>query len=85
MVSTFYFLMRGDPAPTLYIAEKLLPDTHDPIRKASGWMLRELGKRVDETILVDFLKDHYEQTTPNDTSLRHRTFFARSQKKIPSR
>jgi 3-methyladenine DNA glycosylase AlkD len=61
IVSTFYFLMRGDPAPTLYVAEKLLPDTHDPIRKASGWMLRELGKRVDETILVDFLIDHYDK------------------------
>jgi 3-methyladenine DNA glycosylase AlkD len=61
MVSTFYFLMKGDPAPTLYIAEKLLPDSHEPIRKASGWMLRELGKRVDETILVDFLKTHYEK------------------------
>ncbi len=61
MVATFYFLMKGDPAPTLYIAEKLLPDTHDTIRKASGWMLRELGKRVDESILVDFLKAHYSK------------------------
>lgn len=61
MVSTFYFLMKGDPAPTLYIAEKLLPDKHDLIQKASGWMLRELGKRVDPAILVDFLKDHYDK------------------------
>jgi len=60
MVSTFYFLMKGDPAPTLYIAEKLLSDKHDLIQKASGWMLRELGKRIDATILVDFLKDHYD-------------------------
>ena len=69
MVSTFYFLMKGDPAPTLYIAEKLLPDTHDTIQKATGWMLRELGKRVDESILVDFLKAHYSKLAR--TTLRY--------------
>lgn len=60
VISTFYFLMKGEPAPTLRIVETLLPDKHDLIQKASGWMLRELGKRIDEQILVNFLKTHYE-------------------------
>jgi 3-methyladenine DNA glycosylase AlkD len=59
IISTFYFLMKGEPAPTLHIVEALLSDKHDLIQKANGWMLRELGKRVDEQILVDFLKTHY--------------------------
>lgn len=61
VISTFYFLMKGnDPAPTLRIVETLLSDKHDLIQKASGWMLREMGKRVDKALLVDFLAKHYE-------------------------
>ena len=59
IISTFYFLMRGEPTPTLRIAETLLSDTHDLIQKANGWMLREMGKRIDRSLLVTFLKDHY--------------------------
>ncbi|NED66816.1 DNA alkylation repair protein, partial [Streptomyces sp. SID10244] len=28
------------------------------IQKATGWMLRELGKRVDRTVLTDYLNAH---------------------------
>jgi 3-methyladenine DNA glycosylase AlkD len=69
IVSTFYFLQQGDPAPTLRIAETLLPDSHDLIQKANGWMLRELGKRVDTALLITFLKKHYH-TIPR-TTLRY--------------
>lgn len=69
VISTFYFLMKGEPAPTLRIVETLLPDKHDLIQKANGWMLRELGKRVDEQLLVDFLKTHY--TAMPRTTLRY--------------
>ena len=61
IISTFYFLMQGDPNPTLEIAAKLLQDRHDLIQKATGWMLRELGKRIDDTLLITFLKEHYEE------------------------
>lgn len=62
ILSTMYFtVIGGDPTPTLRIVEKLLADNHDLIQKANGWMLREVGKRIDETILVDFLKQHYNQ------------------------
>jgi 3-methyladenine DNA glycosylase AlkD len=55
MISTFGLIKRGDASTTLEIAEILLPDSHDLIRKAVGWMLREVGKRVDRSLLVGFL------------------------------
>lgn len=58
MLSTFAYIKQGEPGVTLKLAELLLNDTHDLIQKAVGWMLREVGKRVDETILIDFLDRH---------------------------
>jgi 3-methyladenine DNA glycosylase AlkD len=58
MVSTFQFLKNGDPTTTLLIAEILLHDSHDLIQKAVGWMLREMGKRVDRAVLLEFLDQH---------------------------
>jgi 3-methyladenine DNA glycosylase AlkD len=43
----------------LRIAERLLADREDLIHKASGWMLREVGKR-DEPALLSFLEAHAE-------------------------
>jgi 3-methyladenine DNA glycosylase AlkD len=59
MVTTFYFLANRDAKPTIRIATILLHDNHDLIQKAVGWMLREMGKRVDRQLLVDFLAEHY--------------------------
>lgn len=58
MLSTFYFLKHDDPSATLEIAEILLHDPQDLIQKAVGWMLREMGKRVDRQLLLDFLSKH---------------------------
>jgi 3-methyladenine DNA glycosylase AlkD len=58
IVSTFNFIMKGDPSTTILIAEELLHDKHDLIQKAVGWMLREVGKRVDRKVLLDFLDNH---------------------------
>ncbi|HSX28118.1 MAG TPA: DNA alkylation repair protein [Candidatus Saccharimonadales bacterium] len=58
MVSTFYYLKHGDPVTTIEIAEILLHDPNDLIQKAVGWMLREMGKKVDEEVLIDFLEKH---------------------------
>lgn len=60
MVSTMYFSMHGDPEPTLRIAALLVHDKHDLIQKAVGWMLREMGKRIDDQLIVGFLREHYD-------------------------
>lgn len=54
MVSTMAFIRHGESAEVLNLAEALLNDKEDLMHKASGWMLRELGKR-DEKILTSFL------------------------------
>ena len=59
IVSTFHFIKRNELRPTLKIATLLLCDSQDLIHKATGWMLREVGKR-DRTVLDRFLKKHYK-------------------------
>jgi len=59
MVSTYAFIKSGQAAPTIRLAEKLMKDEHDLIHKAVGWMLREIGKRIDKNILIGFLDKHY--------------------------
>lgn len=59
IISTYYFLTHGISSPTIHIAQMLLGDEHDLIQKATGWMLRELGKRVDEAQLIAFLHANY--------------------------
>lgn len=58
VLTTFYYIKNGQADTTLALAELLLHDTHDLMHKAVGWMLREIGKRVDEAILIDFLDAH---------------------------
>lgn len=45
IIATFNFIKKNDFEDTLSIAGKLLTDREDLIRKAVGWMLREIGKR----------------------------------------
>lgn len=60
IMTTFYFVDKGDFELTLEIAEKYLGDSEDLIHKASGWMLREIGKQ-DEALLRNFLDQHYQE------------------------
>lgn len=69
MIATAAFIGNGESAWTLKIAEILLHDKHDLIQKAVGWMLREMGKRVSEKTLEDFLQTRYK-TMPR-TTLRY--------------
>jgi len=68
IVATHYFIRAGHPAPTLHVAGLLLADRHDLIHKATGWMLREVGKR-DREALEGFLREHH-RTMPR-TMLRY--------------
>ncbi|MFC8042385.1 DNA alkylation repair protein [Nocardia sp. NPDC057353] len=58
LLSTFAFIKAGDPSTTFDLVELLLPDRRDLLQKASGWMLREVGKRVDRAVLTAFLDQH---------------------------
>lgn len=58
ILASFYFLYKGDATTTLQLSEMLLDDKEDLIQKAVGWMLREVGKRVDRALLLAFLDKH---------------------------
>ncbi|MBO9532165.1 MAG: DNA alkylation repair protein [Solirubrobacteraceae bacterium] len=58
MLATFHRIKRGESADALHVAELLLRDPEPLIHKATGWMLREVGKRVDESHLTAFLDAH---------------------------
>ena len=59
IISTFYFIENHQFEDTMKIAKLLLPDRHDLIHKAVGWMLREVGKRNLEAEEI-FLKAHHK-------------------------
>ncbi len=60
IVATHYCIRQGSFEPTLTIATQLLSDKHDLIHKATGWMLREMGKK-DENVLRTFLNMYAKQ------------------------
>lgn len=68
IVATWYFIRHNDLEYTFAIARLLLNDTHDLIHKATGWMLREAGKR-DQQQLELFLDKH--ATNMPRTALRY--------------
>lgn len=68
IISTFAFIQRNDLGDALALAGALVDDGHDLIHKASGWVLREVGKK-DQSVLEEFLLEHFE-TMPR-TMLRY--------------
>lgn len=69
ILATFAFIQAGSAAESLKILKPLLKDEHDLIHKAVGWMLREIGKRVDRKILLAFLDEY--KTRMSRTTLRY--------------
>ncbi|HHE32927.1 MAG TPA: DNA alkylation repair protein [Chlorobaculum parvum] len=68
IVSTFHFIRNDDFTDTLLLAERLLADPEELLHKATGWMLREVGKR-DQPQLEAFLDKH--ATVMPHTMLRY--------------
>ena len=57
VMATFYFIRKHDFNDALAICEMLINDEEDLIHKATGWMLREVGKR-DLKAEMEFLDRH---------------------------
>ena len=70
IVSTLYFIGKGDVEDSFKLAEILLYDKEDLIHKANGWALRFAGDK-DQKRLMAFL-DKYAATMPRVT-LRYAT------------
>ena len=60
IVSTLAFVRNSDFATAISLAEKHLNHPHNLIHKATGWVLREIGKK-DITTLRAFLDAHAPQ------------------------
>lgn len=69
MVATFAHIRACEWEIPFRIARTLLGDPHDLIHKATGWMLREVGKRCGESTLESFL-NQYVSVMPR-TALRY--------------
>ena len=63
MVSTIYFIKKGDFKLALKFAKKFINHEHHLMHKAAGWMLREIGKK-DVEVLKQFL-DKYSNKMPS--------------------
>jgi 3-methyladenine DNA glycosylase AlkD len=65
---TFAYIRKKELKPTITIVKILINDKHDLIQKASGWALREVGKK-NVALLRNFLKDNSQKM--GRTSLRY--------------
>lgn len=61
MLSTFAFVKRGESQWTFKLACLMLSDSQDLIHKATGWMLREVGKNCGKAELTSFLDKNYKR------------------------
>lgn len=68
IVATLHLIRNGEFDDTIELCRRVLGHKHDLIHKASGWMLREMGKRSIDS-LIGFL-DQYADIMPR-TMLRY--------------
>lgn len=68
IVSTLAYIRQGETKLTFALAQSLLNDPEDLMHKATGWMLREAGKR-DQNALLKFI-DKFGKQMPR-TMLRY--------------
>lgn len=69
IVSTMHFIRKlNEFDDTLKLADELIEDKEDLIHKATGWLLREVGKK-DYKVEFEYLKSRYRKMPR--TSLRY--------------
>lgn len=68
IVTTMTFIRKGELDDIFRLSEVALFHPHDLMQKATGWMLREAGKK-DKERLCDFLEKYH--TTMPRTTLRY--------------
>ena len=73
IVSTFAFIKAGDTKPVYTVADLLLQHPHDLIQKATGWMLREAGKRVSQDEEIRYLTQRRKSSEQARCRLMPRT------------
>jgi hypothetical protein len=74
VVSTLYFVRKGDVDDTIALAELLVGDDHAYVQKATGGLLREVGKK-DVDRLREFLEHNASrmQATTLSYAMEHLT------------
>jgi len=60
ILATFPFIKAGKLNDSIKLSELFLKEKHDLMHKATGWMLREVGKK-DEQVLTAFLDKHVKE------------------------
>jgi 3-methyladenine DNA glycosylase AlkD len=65
---TFAYIRKNELKPTITMVKLLINDKHDLIQKASGWALREVGKK-NVSLLRSFLTENSQKM--GRTSLRY--------------
>lgn len=60
IVSTLHYIRKSQFEDTVALCKLLLDHKHDLIHKATGWMIREAGKRNLDT-LIYFLAEHHQE------------------------
>ena len=69
LIATFAFIDKGESNISLKLTNYYQRSDHDLLQKALGWMLREIGKRIDEKILTAFLDENISKLSR--TALRY--------------
>lgn len=71
MIACQHLIKLGETERPLRVVEILLNDHHDLIRKAVGWMLRDLGDRQGKGFLSAWLQEDDRYRTMPRTALRY--------------
>lgn len=83
IVSTFAFIKATDTKPVYAIGDLLLQHPHDLIQKATGWMLREAGKRVSQQEQIRYLTQNRKPCEPARYLMMPRTMLRYSIERFP--